>query len=122
MQQMKVMEAEKNCLKKKERQYFNRRWPRRKTSKNFETRGVAWRYNEICYNICVAKCVASKDPGYLFGYRRLDFDKDVQYDDLSSEDSEVDTSTAAKAPGRSTTTTQTQANGPRVKTVPKGAT
>ena len=66
-------------------------------SKHDETRGVAWRYNGICYSICVAEFVLAKDPANLFGYRRLDFDKDVQYDELSSEESRVDTSKTAKA-------------------------
>ena len=91
-------------------------------SRDFETRGVAWRYNEIWYSICVGECVLSKDPGKLFGYRRLDFDKDVRYDELSSEESEVDTSKTAKASGSSTTTTQPQAKSPSGKTAAKVAT
>ena len=78
-------------------------------SRQVETRRVAWRYNEIWFIICVAECVLSKDPGNLFGSRRLDFDKNVQYDQVSSDQRRGDTSKTAKASGGSTTTHQTQA-------------
>ena len=55
----------------------------------------------------------AKDPSNLFGYRRLVYEKDVQYDEfMPSEESEVDTNKAAKVPGSSTTNTQTLAKGP----------
>ena len=59
----------------------------------------------------------SKDPGLLFGYRRVDFDKDVEYDELSSDESGVDASKTAKASGGRTSVATTQAKGPAGKTV-----
>ena len=94
-----------------------------KASNDFETRGVSWRYNDIWYRICVAECVLSNDQCNLFGYRRLDFDNAVHYDEISSEESGVDTSKTAKAAGScSTSITQTQAKGPAGKTAAKVAT
>ena len=60
-----------------------------------------------------------KHPGNLFGYQRLGFQKDIQYNDLSSEESGVDASKTAKAPGSNTITTQTQAKGPTGRTAKK---
>ena len=56
--------------------------------------------------------VLSKDPCNLFGYRHLDFDMDVHYDELlSSEESGLDASKAAKASGSSRTVSKSQAKG-----------
>ena len=89
----------------------------RARSKDFESRGVGWRPKEIWYAICVADCVLSKDPSNLLGYRRLAFDKDIQYDEISSSDERgVDASNAAKASRSSATTTKPQAKGPQGKT------
>ena len=63
---------------------------------------------DLVYTICVPECVLSKDPGHMFGYRRLDIDKDVQYYELPSEESGVDTCKTAMAPGSSTTITQSE--------------
>ena len=58
-----------------------------------------------------------KDPSKLFGYLRLAYEKDIQYDEfLPSEESDGDTNKAVKVPGCSTTTTQTTAKGPTGKT------
>ena len=90
----------------------------RPSSKDFETRGVAWRRNEIWYTICLAECGLSKDPRNLFGYPRLEFDNHVRDDERSSsEESAVDGSKAAKASGSSTTTSKQQTKGPQRKTV-----
>ena len=92
----------------------------RATSKDSETRGVALKPNEIWYTICVAECVMSKDPINLFGYRCLDFDKDVSYDALtSSEESGLDVSKATMASRTSTITSKQQAKGPEGKTAPQ---
>ena len=61
----------------------------------------------------------SKDPGNLFGYRGLEFDKDLQYDKLSFDESGVDARKGAKTSEGSTTSTQ--AKGPTGKTVTKVA-
>ena len=59
----------------------------------------------------------AKDPSNLFGYRRLAYETDIQYDEfMPSEESEVDSNKAAKVPASSTTTTQTPAKGPTLKT------
>ena len=47
--------------------------PATKSSKDLESRGVAWCLNEIWYGICVVECVLSMDSGNLFGYERLGF-------------------------------------------------
>ena len=65
----------------------------RATSKDFETRSVAWKYNEIWYQRCVAECMLSKDANKLLLYRRLAFDKNIQEDELPS--SEVGANKAA---------------------------
>ena len=80
----------------------------RRTLKRMVWRGVQMRFGTRS----VAECVLSKDPGNLFGHLRLGFHKDVQYDELSSEESVRDSSKTAKAPGSSTTTMQTRAKGP----------
>ena len=64
---MKAMEDEKNILKKRQREFQQAM----AASKDFETLAVTWRYNEIWYSIYVAESVLSKEPGHLFGYRRL---------------------------------------------------
>ena len=75
--------------------------------------GVAWRYNEIWYGICVAECVFSTSPADLFGYERRGFDPDVHYDESLSEESEADANPAAKAmPGSGKPTTTSQEKNP----------
>lgn len=74
------------------------------TSKDFETRGVAWKYTEIRDHIPLAECVFLTDPGKMFVYPRLDFDKHVSYPELrSSDESRVDASKERKASWSSTT-------------------
>ena len=85
----------------------------RKNSKDFEFGGVAWRYNEIWYGICVAECVFSTSPADLFGYEHLGFDPDVHYDESLSEESEADADPAAKeTPGNGKITTSSQGKNP----------
>ena len=58
----------------------------------------------------------AKDPSNRFGYRRLAYEKDIQYDEfMPSEENEVDTNKAAQVQGSITTTTQTPAKGPTLK-------
>ena len=71
--------------------------PTARTSKDFELFGVAWRYNEVWYAICVAECVFSTSPADLFGDQRLGFDQHTTYDETLSVERGVDTNTAAKA-------------------------
>ena len=78
--------------------------------------------NEIWYIICVGECVLSINPGNMFGYQRLDFDPNVPYDELSSDESGVDASTTAKVSGTTPTAAQPQAKAPGVKSVTKVAT
>ena len=76
---------------------------------------MAWRTKEIWYAICFAECVFSKVPGNLFGDRHLNFDKDVQNDEVSySDESEVDANQPAKVLDCSLPATQ--AKGPTGKT------
>ena len=96
--------------------------PATKTTKDLETRGVAWRPNEIWSNICVVESVLSIDPGYLFGYARLDFDPNVPYGELSSDERGAEANVAAKSTGTSKTAPQTQAKAPGGKSVTKVAT
>ena len=84
-----------------------------RNSKDYEFGGVAWRYNEIWYAICVAECVFSTGPADLFGYELLGFDPDVHYDESLSEESEADANPAAKATaGNGKPTTSLQAKDP----------
>ena len=86
------------------------------TSPDIEKHGVAWKPNGIWYHICVAVCDVEGN-GTMFGYRRLDFDKDSRYDELtSSEESGVDACKAAQASGSSTTASKPQAKSPEGKT------
>ena len=88
----------------------------RATLKDVETRGVAWKPNQIWFTIGVAECVLWKKPCNLFGCRRLDFDHNVSEDELSpSAESGVDAIRAMKASGSSSSTSKQQANGPEGK-------
>ena len=60
----------------------------------------------------VAECVLSKDSSNLIGYRRLDFDKHVQYDEvISSEESGVEAWKAKNVSSSSNATSKPQAKG-----------
>ena len=81
---------------------------------------VSWTRNAIFYHICVAECVLSKDPTNLLGYRRLDVDKDIQYDELKcAEETGVDATKAATASGSSAKISKPQAKGPEGKLLRK---
>ena len=72
----------------------------RKGSKDFELFRLAWKYNDIWYSICVAKCVFSRSSLDLFGYDRRGFDPEKHYEESLSGTSEssAEASAAAKAP------------------------
>ena len=62
------------------------------------------------------------DPGNLFGYARLDFDPNVPFYELTSEEGGVDASATAKESRTITTAAQPQAKSPGLKSVTNGAT
>ena len=73
---------------------------------------------DVDFHKCEIKPVSSyaNNQSNPLGYRRFDFDKNIQYDEFSSSDvSGVDASKAAKASGSSASSTKTQAKGPQGK-------